>query len=319
MVVPHNGTFVDWVEIWAHESPVKNERRMSLASIVIRTYNEERYLEALLQAIANQKGLDTEVIVVDSGSTDRTCAIASKHACRIVNIAKSEFSFGRSLNRGCAAAKGDYLVFISGHCVPVDEWWVQNLVLPLRAEGVVYTYGRQIGGNGSKFSEHQLFRKYFPEVSQVPQEGFFCNNANAALLRAVWEKYQFDEELTGLEDMDLAKKLLNEGACLGYVADAVVYHYHHEDWGQVKRRYEREALALQHIMPEIHITFPDFCRYLVSAVLLDAGAALQERQFWKTAPEIFLFRLLQFWGSYRGNHDHRKLSRARKEQYFYPK
>ena len=109
---------------------------MSLASIVIRTYNEERYLEPLLEAIAKQEGLETEVIVVDSGSTDRTCAIASRHACHIVTIAKSEFSFGRSLNRGCAAAKGDYLVFISGHCVPVDEWWLQNLVVPLRVEGI---------------------------------------------------------------------------------------------------------------------------------------------------------------------------------------
>ena len=45
----------------------------------------------------------------------------------------------------------------------------------------------------------------------MPQGGFFCNNANAALLKAVWEEHPFDEELTGLEDMHLAKKLTENG------------------------------------------------------------------------------------------------------------
>jgi rhamnosyltransferase len=39
----------------------------------------------------------------------------------------------------------------------------------------------------------------------------------------------------------------------------------------------------------------------------------------KTFPEIVMFRMMQFWGSYRGNHEHRKLSREMKEKYFYPK
>jgi len=294
---------------------------MASASIVIRTYNEERHLDELLQAIANQKtnGLSREVIVVDSGSTDRTLAVAHARACKIVHIAKEEFSFGRSLNVGCAVAEGDYLVFVSGHCVPVHDQWLRHLVAPLESEGIVYTYGRQLGGNGTKFSERQLFRKYFPEASRVPQEGFFCNNANAALRRSAWETQKFDEELTGLEDMHLARRLVESGSKLGYIAEAAVYHYHQEEWRQIRRRYEREAIALQHILPQIHVSLPDFLRYFISAVLLDSGEALQERRSWKAFPEIVMFRLMQFWGTYRGNHDHRKLSRELKEQYFYPK
>ena len=49
-----------------------------LASIVIRTYNEERYLNELLQAISKQKNevVDREVVIIDSGSTDTTLEIA---------------------------------------------------------------------------------------------------------------------------------------------------------------------------------------------------------------------------------------------------
>ena len=49
-----------------------------LASVVIRTLNEERHLEELLAAIRDQNtpDFDVEVVLVDSGSTDSTLPIA---------------------------------------------------------------------------------------------------------------------------------------------------------------------------------------------------------------------------------------------------
>lgn len=290
-------------------------------SVIIRTYNEQTHLGSLLRCISAQNAgnLKTEIIVVDSGSTDSTTAIAKEHGCRMLEIQKDEFTFGRSLNRGCEAAKGRFLVFVSGHCVPVNGDWLSNLTKPLKEGNADYVYGRQLGGTSSKFSECQLFRKYFPEKSKLPQSGFFCNNANASLRRDTWEQFKFNEDLTGLEDMDLGKRLVGEGLKIGYVAEAPVFHLHDESWTTVRARYEREAIALQHIMPEVHINFVDFLRYFFSAVLSDTGVALQHRRFAKSMPEIFMFRLMQFWGSYRGNHEHRKLSKEMKEMYFYPK
>jgi glycosyltransferase involved in cell wall biosynthesis len=290
------------------------------ASIVIRTYNEQRFLAELLAGIREQRtDFEHETVLVDSGSTDRTVAIAEEFGCRIERIEKDRFSFGRSLNIGCRAARGECLVFVSGHCIPADEHWLGRLVAPLGRDSIAYTYGCQRGNGQSRFSECQIFSKYFPDKSRVPQEGFYCNNANAALLRSVWEQHPFDEDLTGLEDMHLSKQLVGKGYKVGYVADAAVYHLHDESWAQVRRRFEREAIALQHIMPEIHLSITDFMRYFTSAVLLDLGSALQRKMLRRLAGEIFMYRLMQFWGAYRGNHMHRRLSRARKEQYFYPK
>jgi rhamnosyltransferase len=290
------------------------------ASIVIRTYNEQQHLPGVLQAIKGQAtSFPHETVIVDSGSTDRTREIAEEFGCRIVSISKEDFSFGRSLNMGCRAAQGECLVFVSGHCIPAQKDWLVRLIQPLGQDSIVYTYGRQVGNSSSRFSECQIFGKYFPAKSALPQEGFFCNNANAALLKQVWEGQPFDEDLTGLEDMHLSKLLVARGMKVGYVAEAPVYHLHDESWAQIRRRFEREAIALQHIMPEIHVSLTDFLRYFVSAVLLDCGSAMQANIFRRKAKEILLYRMMQFWGAYRGNHMHRKLSIARKEKYYYPR
>jgi rhamnosyltransferase len=291
-----------------------------LVSIIVRTYNEERYLDRLLTAIAEQEvDFDHEVLLVDSGSSDDTLRIALRHGTKVLSIPKQDFSFGRSLNRGCAAAGGECLVFVSGHCVPVDNQWLARLVAPIRDQRVALTYGRQLGGHESKFSEKQLFAKFYPELSRIPQEGFFCNNANAAVRRDLWERHRFNEELTGLEDLFLGQALVRAGQRIGYVANATVHHFHHESWPTVRRRYEREAIAMQHIMPEIQITALDFVRYFFSAVRHDLGDLAKSGARIRDVQEVILFRFMQFWGSYRGNHEHRQLSRQRKEMYFYPR
>lgn len=290
------------------------------ASIVIRTLNEARYLPDLLGGIRRQvlDGLEAETVVIDSGSTDGTLDIVREHGCVLTHIRREEFSFGRSLNRGCEAASGDILVFISGHCVPTDEHWLQRLCAPIAKGRVDYSYGRQVGGPESRFSEHRIFAKYYPQQSRLPQNGFFCNNANSALSRTAWQAQRFDEELTGLEDMELAKRLCSAGGKVGYVADACVYHYHQESWAQVKRRFEREAIALQKIMPQIHVGLRDTARYIGSSIIHDLGAARREGRAAQLFGEILRYRVAQYLGSYRGNHEHRKLSRAEKDIYFYP-
>lgn len=292
------------------------------ASIIIRTFNEEKWLPGALQAIKEQHfgPLRVETIVVDSGSTDRTPQVAAECGCRLIHIRKSEFTFGRSLNMGCEAAEGRNLVFISGHCIPDSPDWLQKLIRPLDEGLCAYTYGRQVGRRDvSKFSEEMLFEKYFPQSSAIPQEGFFCNNANAAMPKVIWQGNRFDEDVTGLEDMLLAKQLHDQGLKIGYVAEAPVVHLHEENWSKIRSRYEREAIALRTIMPDVHVSFGDFIRYTVAGVLFDWSEALGKRLFWRQVGEIVLFRAAQYWGTYKGNNDHRKMSRERKERYFYPR
>lgn len=289
-------------------------------SIIIRTLNEGEHLQELIEAILGQRIFEPpEIVVVDSGSTDDTLRIAEQFNCTVCHIEKSNFSFGRALNLGCAVARGELLVFVSGHCIPCNDNWLHELTSPLQEGGLKYSYGRQIGRATTKFSETQIFEKYFPDNDVNQTAEIFVNNANAALLKSAWERFQFDEDLTGLEDMDLAKRLLAHGGETVYCRRACVFHIHSESWTQTRHRYEREAVALQQIMPEVHVSAFDATRYFIAGILNDFVAAFSQRVFFGECVGIVKFRAAQFLGSYKGNHLHRAASRLRRERYFYPR
>ena len=63
-------------------------------SIVIRTFNEERDLPRLLEAIHEQRYKYFEVIDVDSGSYDRTTAIAQEHGAQLLRINSRDLTHG---------------------------------------------------------------------------------------------------------------------------------------------------------------------------------------------------------------------------------
>ena len=107
-------------------------------------------------------------------------------------------------------------------------------------------------------------------------------------MKSVWEKYGFDEEVTGLEDMYLSKQYVGDRGVIAYVAEAPVFHIHNESWSQTKRRYEREALALQVIMPEVHVSMIDTIRYIASAIRSDFVSALKEGVLTRYAASIII-------------------------------
>src|SRR3989304_5366334 len=75
-------------------------------SIVIRAFNEERWLPEVFAAIDRQRYRDFEVLLVDSGSVDRTRDVAAANGARIVRLRSEDFTFGHSLNVGVREGRG---------------------------------------------------------------------------------------------------------------------------------------------------------------------------------------------------------------------
>src|SRR3990172_10282737 len=227
-------------------------------SLVIRAYNESKHLGRLVEGLTHQTVKDVEVILVDSGSTDSTVPIARSFGAKIVHVVPLDFTFGRSLNRGIQAASREYIVIASAHVYPVYPDWLGCLLRPFSDDKVALVYGKQRGGETSKFSEHQIFYQWFPDADAPRQPSPFCNNANAAIRKSLWEGHPYDETLTGLEDLAWAHWARGQGWEVAYAAHAEIVHAHNETPRAVYNRYRREGMAFKQIFPESHFNVYDF-------------------------------------------------------------
>ena len=286
-------------------------------SLVIRAYNESQHLPRLLEGVAHQTVKDVEVILVDSGSTDSTVQVAEKYGVKVVHIPSAEFTFGRSLNFGLRSATRELVVIASAHVYPVYPDWIESLLRPFENEKVALAYGKQRGPDSAKYSEQQLYHQWYPDVSKPDQATAFCNNANAAIRRRLWEKNPYDETLTGLEDLAWAKWAKDQGYAISYVAEAEIIHVHNETPRGVYNRYRREAMALRRIYPEAHFNFYDFLRLTATNIFSDLWHALRERVLWRNIASIFWFRFMQFHGTRMGHRETSLITPQLRETFYY--
>lgn len=289
------------------------------SSIIIRALNEAEHLPDLFAGIQNQLVQPTEIILVDSGSSDETIKIAQDNGANICHIAPKDFSFGRALNLGCAASSSDVLVFVSAHVYPTDEHWLKNLLAPFSDADVVLSYGRQTGDHRSKFSELELLHRWFPDNSVKDQKTPFCNNANCAVRRSWWDKIKYDESLTGLEDMHWAKQALQAGGKLTYRADATIVHIHDEDWQKTRNRYRREAIAHRKIFADQHIGLTSAAALLLTSIGRDYLAAIGQRKLFKNLLSIPAFRSAQYLGTWEGFREREQVTEELRRRFYYPK
>jgi len=204
------------------------------ASIIIRTKNEEEYIEHTLTRIYQQEfGGNYEIIIVDSGSTDSTLNIVKKYDVEVLHILQEEFSYGRSLNLGASRAKGEFVVNLSAHAVPKDRQWLRNLLTGFDDENVAGTYGRQFSvARLNPFEALQNERFFGPTriVFSMKDKNMLrhisFSNSNASVRRVVWERFKFRESVPYAEDALWQREVIRAGFSISYVPDAAVYHTH---------------------------------------------------------------------------------------------
>lgn len=234
-----------------------------------------------------------------------------------MRIPSAEFMFGRSLNFGVRAARREFVVIASAHVYPVYPDWLETLLRPFDDDNVALVYGKQRGPAFAYFSEGQIFHQWYPDVSNLDQATAFCNNANAAIRKSLWEKNSYDETLTGLEDLAWAGWAKEQGHAIAYVAEAEIVHVHNEMPRGVFNRYRREAMAFKHIHPEAHFNLYDFMRLTIANIFSDLWHAARERGLWKNIASIFWFRFMQFHGTRMGYRESSLLTPQLRETFYY--
>ena len=94
-----------------------------LVSVLIDTYNHERFVEEAIQSVLSQDfpASEREILVVDDGSTDRTPEILDKFASQIRILQKPNGGQGSAFNHGIPECRGELIAFLDA-----DDWWAPD-------------------------------------------------------------------------------------------------------------------------------------------------------------------------------------------------
>ncbi|MGI9121240.1 MAG: glycosyltransferase family 2 protein [Acidimicrobiales bacterium] len=177
-----------------------------MASIIVRARNEEQTIERALCSLRHQT-VTVEIVVVDSGSTDRTRAIARRWADVLIDLPADRFTFGRALNVGAAAASAAIHFALSAHCRAERADWIERSLAHYGRADVAGTYGDRALADGQP-----LNAVFYQDVAYARAHPYWGFTNHASSWRAnVWERFPFDERLDAAEDKEWALRVLNAG------------------------------------------------------------------------------------------------------------
>jgi len=197
-----------------------------MISIIIRAKNEERWIGKCLNLIKKQVETDIEIILVDNGSTDSTVNKAIQIIPNIVIVNLDNYFPGHAINEGIRASSGKYIAVLSAHCIPSDESWLTNLKSNLHDKTIAAVYGRQIPLRSTSDEDKRDLLITFGLDHRVQSKDTFFHNANSMFRRDIWEKFNFNETVTNIEDRIWAKQVINSGFKIAYEPNASVFHHH---------------------------------------------------------------------------------------------
>ncbi len=158
-----------------------------LLSVIVPLYNKEKYLRETLDSLLSQSFTDSEIIIINDGSTDRSLAIAQEYAnkCdRIVLLTHENQGASFTRNKGIETAKGKYVIMVdSDDTIEVDMHKIMVSQAQLHNSDLVVCNFKTILKNG--ITQHKynypcdtLLNREYIEKEIIPNSIGLQNNAN---------------------------------------------------------------------------------------------------------------------------------------------
>ena len=222
---------------------------MSALSVVIPVKNAGPLLERVLAAVRAQG--DVELLVIDSGSQDRSREIARAAGAELIEIPPEDFGHGRTRNLGAQHASGDLIAFLTQDAVPAAGW--------LDAIHEAFGLTPRVG---AAFGPHLPWEDTSPMIARELTEFFagfspggtpvehrrgdvtFLSNVNACYARACWEEIRF-ADVAYAEDQAFGRSMLEAGWVKVYHPRAAVHHAHDYRPVEFMKRYFDEYRGLR--------------------------------------------------------------------------
>lgn len=267
-------------------------------SVVVRTKNCENIIGQTLAALFSQDFKDFELIVVDSGSTDKTLGIIGGYPCTLVQMDPNEYLSGRSLNLGASHARGEVLVFLNSDTVPLTPDALGLLVAALDEPDVHAAFARQVPRPDARSWVRIEVGSAFPDRDAPPPWITFAAPFSS-MRRGAWEEHPFFEDAWGSEDTEWGYWAQTSGKGIRYVKDACAMHSHNHNLRQLYGRLYTEAEAMALILRDKHTLATSFGQGIVAAAR-DCAYAIRHGCI-SDVPSIPVRRAVMHWAYYKGH------------------
>ena len=141
---------------------------MSRVSVIMRCKNSDWVIGQTLTALFCQSYKDFELIVVDSGSTDRTLEIVKQYPLRLIQIEPTEYYPGTVLNMAIEQSDSELIVFLNADAVPLRKDTLQKLIDAFDDDSVQADFARQIPRPEADTWVKRDYAQSFPDSNETP-------------------------------------------------------------------------------------------------------------------------------------------------------
>jgi glycosyltransferase involved in cell wall biosynthesis len=239
-------------------------------SVIIPTLNAGPEFAYLLRKLRTQLGVRRiEIVIVDSGSTDATVAMAHAAGAVVVEIAPAEFSHSGARNLGAITATGDHLLFMVQDAYPIGPHWIYGLLAYLQdhaSEGLVaLSCAEYCRDDSDMMYECNIATYYrFLGCKEVDRIASFrgadheslrtmgqLSDVSCLIPRDRFLQYKYRGRFA--EDIDLGVRLIQDGHRIAMLASVKVIHSHNRtSFYYLKRSFVDITFLVD--------VFPDFVR-----------------------------------------------------------
>jgi len=271
---------------------------MNKVTVIVRTFNVDWVIDQTLSALMKQKGVEIELMIVDSGSTDLTLDIVAFYPHRFIEIKPGTYFPGKVLNRAISKSKTEIIVFINSDAVLLDSYAVSKLIEPLCKLDIAASYGRQVARPEADLWVRHDYERAFSLDGRQP-DWMYYSLPIAAMKKSVWQIQKFYTKAWGSEDTYWGVEIKKKGYKIAYVKDAIAMHSHNYTLKQLASRRCIEGEADFYIYPQKKLSFFSTFLSFGTSYIRESWYYICNKEVRKI-PFLLLNRIVYSWNFYKG-------------------
>ena len=215
-------------------------------SVVMRSYNDAKLLPRTLAGLEMQEGVDVQLIVMESASTDDSLKRFETYGevDILERLAPGSYKSSIVLNRGVFLAEHELVAFLNSDAILTDPLSLRRLADAIRlGNKVAGAFGRQLPRPNADAMTKLDYYIAFDNREWMGEFADAMSLVISMVSKSVWSQVPFDERLTFAEDAVWTREVHKLGYQTVYVEEATAEHSHNYTWKERYRRHYGDAAA----------------------------------------------------------------------------